>query len=246
MSFLKSLSGVFGKGKGEKQSSYVVSPEEKKMLLDKIRQSELFKQLPPKNMEEMFAHMETVEMMAGDVVIKEGEEGDYYYLMVRGKANVMRRKSEGEKPQFVAELNEPKGFGEEALISNAKRNATIMMATDGILMRLSKDAFNDHVKEPMLDWLSPAQAQDMVAKGGKWLDVRPEAQAKQSHLHGAISIPIEELRTRLGELDKNTQYICYCDNARISSSAAFIMRQFGYKALVLRGGLQALSRAGGK
>ncbi len=45
-------------------------------------------------------------------------------------------------------------FGEEALLSDAKRNANVTMETNGALMRLSKDDFNELLKEPMLSWLT--------------------------------------------------------------------------------------------
>jgi len=187
--------------------------------------------------------MDTVPVAEGDVIIKQGDEGDFYYLLVEGKAKVLRRGDGETEARVVAELDEPKGFGEEALISNAKRNATIVMKTGGVVMRFSKDAFNDYVKEPILDWYSAAQAQKEIGQGAKWLDVRDEDEA-QSHLPGAIEIPIDGIRKRAGELSKDILYICYCDNGRMSSSAAFVLKQSGYKTGVLRGGLQSLKRAG--
>lgn len=233
------LDKIFRKGKAREEPAV-----DKSVLLDKIRQSELFKNLPPENIEKMFSHMETVHMSQGDTVIREGDEGDYYYLLVSGKATVTRRDKAGGKPQVLAELNEPKGFGEEALISNAKRNATITMTAPGTVMRLSKDAFNEQVKDPLVTWLSPMQAQDKIAKGARWIDVRDAGAAQQKRLRDAITIPIQDLRQRLSELSKDIPYICYCENGRMSSTAAFVMRQQGFDASVLRGGLSSLQRAG--
>jgi rhodanese-related sulfurtransferase len=235
------LSKLFGK---KDSGPTVIKGVAKSVLLDKIKQSELFKNLPSENLEQVFAHMETVEIREGDTVIREGDEGDYYYLLVKGAASVTRRLHPEGKPQVVAQLTEPTGFGEEALISNAKRNATITMATDGTVMRLSKDAFNDYVKEPLITWISPKDAQDKVAKGAKWIDVRDPEDVRQSHLHGSLSIPMADLRNRMGDLDKNTLYVCYCQNGRLSSTAAFLLRQRGFNVGALRGGLQSLQRAG--
>lgn len=210
---------------------------ERRILLEKIRQTELFKDIPPENLDALFNNMESVNMANGEVVIKEGDEGDYYYLLARGAAKVTR------KGQEVARLTEPTAFGEEALISNAKRNATITMIADGVVMRLSKDAFNDHVKEPLVQWFSPVEAQEKIAAGAKWLDVREGAEAQQSHLHGAIAIPMSQMRSRMSELDKAVLYVCYCENGRMSSTASFLLRQRGYNVGVLRGGLQSLKRA---
>ena len=110
-------------------------------------------------------------------------------------------------------------------------------------MRLSKDGFNDYIKEPILTWFSPKEAQAKVAGGAKWIDVRPEKEAKE-RLHGAMPIPLANIRQRASELDKSALYICYCQNGRMSSTAAFLLSQQGFNVGVLRGGLQSLKRAG--
>ncbi len=222
-------------GRGKQAAAPVV---DKAVLLEKIRQSDLFKDLPVKDVEEMLAHMETVHMKAGDAVVREGDEGDFYYLLVSGNAKVTRRQ------QAVAELAGPTGFGEEALISNAKRNATVTMSGDGVLMRLSKDGFNDYVKDHLVTWVSPVESQAKIGQGAKWIDVRDPSETKQSRLPGAISIPMEDLRKRTSDLNQKTFYICYCENGRLSSTAAFLLRQRGFNVGVLRGGLQSLKRAG--
>jgi len=235
------LSKMFGKGDAVPT---LIKGVAKSVLLDKIRQGEVFKNFSPENMDEMLRHMETMEVRAGDAVVREGEEGDYYYLLVSGTATVSRRLQAEGTPQVVAELTGPTGFGEEALISNAKRNATITMKVGGTVMRLSKDAFNDYVKEPLVTWLSPKEAQDKVAQGAKWIDVRDPDEAHQAHLHGALSMPLAELRDHVSELNKDTLYVCYCQNGRLSSTAAFLLRLRGFNVGVLRGGLQSLQRAG--
>jgi rhodanese-related sulfurtransferase len=220
-------------------------PEAKKaILMEKVRQSDLFKDLPGENIEDMLSHMETLKKKTGDVIIREGDEGDYYYLLAEGTANVERKSCSSGKTEVVAQLNEPTGFGEEALISNAKRNATISMTSDGAVMRLSKDDFEEYVKEPMITWYSAAQAQKEMTGGARWIDVRDHSESEHSHLHGALLICMKELRERVTELEKDILYICYCDNGRLSSTAAFLLRQRGYNVGVLRGGLLALKRAG--
>lgn len=248
MSLVDNIKSIFGSSKKpskqKKQAKSELSEEDKQMLIGKIRQSDLFRDLPQENLEEMLRRMETVPVCEGETIIKQGDEGDYYYLLVEGMAKVLRKGDDDDEPKVVAELDEPKGFGEEALISNAKRNATITMVGAGVVMRFSKDSFNDYIKEPILDWYSAAQAQKEIGQGAKWLDLRDE-ESSQSHLPGAIDIPIDEVRERASvELDKETLYICYCENGRISSSGAFVLKQLGYNTGVLRGGLQSLKRAG--
>ncbi len=238
MSIMDGINSLIRKITGVGASSAPTLKVDKSVLLEKIRQTDLFKDVPEENLNEMYTNMEIIAVPAGKQIVTEGQEGDFYYLLAEGHARVTRNN------EVLADLDEPQGFGEESLISNATRNATVTMTTDGAVMRLSKDGFNDYVKEPLLDWFSPSEAQKKIADGAKWIDVREEDKAKQDHLHGSLAIPVTVIRDRFEELEKDTLYICYCENGRLSSTAAFLMRQEGFKVGVLRGGLKSLKQAG--
>lgn len=244
-SILGSIKGLLGKGKGRDKGAGTAGEArvDNAVLTEKVRACELFRNLQDSNISAMLSNMETVTKSDGDVVLREGDEGDYYYLLIKGTAVVSKQGKESGKPDVVARLSAVTGFGEEALISNAKRNSTITMSEDGVLMRLSKAGFNDQVKEPMVNWLSPAQAQQHINGGAKWLDVREDDGGASARLRGAVVIPLSKLRSSLAEIGQESEYICYCDNGRMSSTAAFLLMQKGYKVFVLRGGLRALERA---
>lgn len=244
MGILESVSGFVSKLGGKGAPKAGAPAPDRAALLAKIQQSELFKNLPADRLEDIFNRMETISAAAGEVIIREGAEGDYYYLLMTGTAQVKRLMPGKAQPELVAEIGEPFGFGEEALISNAKRNATVMMKTKGSLMRISKDEFCEYIKDVLVSWLSPMEAQDKVAKGAKWVDVRDLGATKESQLHGALSLPLDHIRDYLDAVDKATFYVCYCDNGRASATAAFLMRQRGFNVAVLRGGLNSLKRAG--
>ena len=91
----------------------------------------------------------TVKGRAGEVVIKQGDEGDYFYAIVQGRCLVTRESPLNQKGIKLAELGVGETFGEEALIAEAKRNATVTMITDGVLMRLNKQDFRDLMHEPL-------------------------------------------------------------------------------------------------
>src|SRR5690606_32810768 len=119
-----------------------------------------------------FMRMQPVKFSAGDEVIKQGEDGDYFYIITEGKCTVTRETPTNKAGIKLAELGVGDSFGEEALISDAKRNATITMKTDGQLMRLAKEDFKTLLNEPMLNWVNKEAAEKIIADGGKWLDVR--------------------------------------------------------------------------
>jgi CRP-like cAMP-binding protein len=225
--------------KGSQSASKSTVKLDKDLIIAKMRETSLFADLPAPNIEAAFAHMEVLRVSAGQVVIREGTEGDFYYLLAEGTARITRA-GPGGAVKVVAELKEPHGFGEEALISNRSRNATVTMTSDGILVRLSKDAFGEHVKKPLLEWLFPREAQARVAEGARWLDVRDPGDTMRDKMQDALAIPLEQIRERAGELERGVTYVCVCQNGRLSSTAAFLLRQRGFAVAVLRGGRQAM------
>jgi rhodanese-related sulfurtransferase len=128
-------------------------------------------------------------------------------------------------------------FGEEALIAEAKRNATVTMLTDGSLMRLNKNDFRELMNEPLLQWVTSERAQQIVQGGGRWLDVRLPSEFQNMAVEGSINIPLYFIRLKLSTLDRNTPYVVYCDTGRRSSAAAYILVERGFEAYVLSGGL---------
>ncbi len=210
--------------------------------MTRILQSKAFLQIPPANIQAMFMRMQEVPVRAGEVIIKQGDEGDYYYIITNGKAKVTRTSKTGSELQ-LAQLSDGDAFGEEALLSEAKRNANIVMVTDGTLMRLSKEDFNELLKEPMLSWLGFEEAAARVKAGAKWLDVRLESEHQNNGLEGSLNIPLFMLRMKADTLDRKTPYIVYCDTGRRSSAAAFLLSERGFQVSVLKGGLNALSEA---
>lgn len=199
-------------------------------------QSGVFSRLPSANVEEMFRRMTHFSVKAGQVVIRQGAEGDYYYLIENGTAQVSRAASPGDSPEVLAELNAGDAFGEEALVSDNKRNATVTMKTDGSLLRLNKTDFVELLKAPLISHVSMAEAKSKVGAGALWLDVRLPSEYKFDHLSSAINLPLNQIRNLVGELDNTKQYIAYCQTGRRSSAAAFVLVQLGFDVLVLDGG----------
>ena len=124
-----------------------------------LLQTKAFHRIPPANIQAIFMRMQRVDAKAGDVIIKQGDEGDFFYVIVKGKCLVTRETPLNKAGIKLAELGMGDTFGEEALIADAKRNANITMLTDGALMRLAKDDFRKLLNEPMLQWVTFDQAQ---------------------------------------------------------------------------------------
>lgn len=203
--------------------------------LTEMLQSELFAHVPPSNIQRLLETLETVEFKAGEVVIEQGAPGDYYYAIQSGRCEVLRSAKNG-KPIKLAELQPGARFGEEALVSNAKRNATVKMLTDGELARLTKEEFVELIKTPVMRSCTLDEARALVAEGARWLDVRyPEEQAANG-LENSVNIPLSNLRSSHHELDREQYYVAYCDTGGRSSAAAFLLTQEGFEVSYVEGG----------
>ena len=202
-----------------------------------LLQTKSFQRIPPANIQAIFLRMQRVPYKAGEVVIKQGDEGDYFYVVVSGKCTVTRETPLNKEGIKLAELGTGDTFGEEALIAEAKRNATVTMASDGVLMRLAKQDFRELMNEPLLQWVSFEQAREIVSRGGKWLDVRLPSEHQNLNVEGSVNIPLYFIRLKLSTLDRKVPYVVYCDTGRRSSAAAYILVERGFDAYVLKGGL---------
>jgi CRP-like cAMP-binding protein len=202
-----------------------------------LLQTKAFHKIPPANIQAIFMRMQQINYRAGDVILKQGAEGDYFYVLIRGSALVTRETPLSKEGIKLAALQVGDTFGEEALISEAKRNATVTMQTDGAVMRLGKEDFKKLLNEPMLDWVSKEEADELVRAGGQWLDVRLPSEFENQHLDGALNIPLYFIRLKIGTLDQDKKYIVCCDTGRRSSAGAYILNERGYTAYVLKGGI---------
>ena len=202
-----------------------------------LLQTKAFHKIPPANIQAIFMRMQQINYHSGDVILKQGAEGDYFYVLTRGTAVVTRETPLSKEGIKLAELQVGDTFGEEALISDAKRNATVTMTSDGAVMRLGKDDFKKLLNEPMLDWVTQDQADKIIAGGGQWLDVRLPSEYENNHLENAINIPLYFIRLKINTLEKGRDYVVCCDTGRRSSAGAYILNERGYTAYVLQGGI---------
>lgn len=198
-----------------------------------------FSTLPPAHIETLLERFQRIEARRGETIIRQGDAGDYYYLVERGRCLVTREVA--GSPVELAELKAGDAFGEEALVSDTPRNATVTMKTDGVLLRLCKADFVDLLREPLIRRVSTGEARTRAAAGAVWLDARFPAEYRHDGIPGAINIPLNEVRQALPMLDPQKEYIVYCQTGRRSSAAAFLLSQRGFHAALLDGGMKALS-----
>jgi CRP-like cAMP-binding protein/rhodanese-related sulfurtransferase len=204
--------------------------------MTRMLQSELFSRIPTANIQRLFVTLEPIEVNAGDVVIKQGAPGDYYFIIQEGTAEVVRQVSHEGKEVKLAELRPGDSFGEEALVSDAKRNATVRMLTPGQLMRMTKDDFVELIKKPILRSVRYEEGLQLVKAGAKWLDVRFADEHTEAAIEDSINVPLTAIRSRSEKLNSDQTYVVYCDTGSRSSVGAFLLSERGFDVAYLEGG----------
>ena len=199
-----------------------------------------FDRLPAANLSALFGRLTSIEMKPGQVIIRQGDPGDYYYIIKNGRVNVSRKSDKDGKVVLLSELKEGDGFGEEALVSGAPRNANVIALSPGTLMRLAKHDFDGLLRDPLVKQVSLADAQQLVRAGAGLIDVRTEDEFGRGAIKGAANLPLYMLRLKSKTLDPQRQYVAYCQTGNRSAAAAFLLSQRGFDVCVLNGGLDAI------
>ena len=205
--------------------------------MTRILQTEAFIKIPPAMIQSLLMKMQSCPVKAGDVVIQQGDPGDFFYTIHEGRCVVTRKESADAEAEFLAELDSGSSFGEDALVSDARRNATVTMLTNGLLMRLAKEDFIELLKNQLVKRVDYEQAAAMVEEDAVWIDVRTADEYEGGSLEDSVNMPLSSLRDEMSELAFNTKYIICCDTGRRSESAGFLLSHKGFDVYVLEGGM---------
>ncbi len=109
------------------------------MNLHDLRKSPLFQGLSNEELQKLMDMAEPVSLRAGDVLIRQGEVGDCAYVVIKGDFEV--QKQSGQSLIKIDVRNPGDVVGEMALLSRAPRNATLIAKTDGEVLRIPQEAF---------------------------------------------------------------------------------------------------------
>ena len=206
-----------------------------------LLKSPIFRGLPPANLQKILMSLQEIHFNAGDIIIRQDEPGDYYYIVKKGRALISRKPSPQAKEIKLAQISDLDTFGEDALISGEPRTVSVTAITNMSLLRLGKEQFIELIKQPTLKFIAFDQLHDLLNADAELVDVRSPDEFKKSHLARSINVPFFSLRMYLKTLNKHHPIILVCKDGKISESAAFILLQHKFNALVLRGGIDKMT-----
>ncbi|MEZ6103746.1 MAG: ATP-binding cassette domain-containing protein [Pirellulaceae bacterium] len=116
-----------------------VMVKESSVICEFLSRCSAFQGLTPRTYTQIADQMDLEEHPTAAVIIQQGDVGDKFYLIREGSVNVSIR--DGDKSREVATLKEGEFFGEAALLTGERRNATVTAAEPVVLYTLDKDEF---------------------------------------------------------------------------------------------------------
>jgi len=197
--------------------------------------SPLFEFIPPANIQTLFGKFEQVSKRQGDIVIKEGEAGDYFYVIQSGSAKVERKN--GDKTAILAMFKAGDNFGQDALVSDVPRNATITMLTNGTLMRLSAPDFQSLLMEPVIEVVTIEETHEMITQGSPKtyiIDVRDPQEVELDKIPGSLNLPLPLLRKNTSKLKTDCIYVMADGGGKRAELGAYQLNEQGFTAYVLQ------------
>lgn len=107
-------------------------------ILSKV---EILAEIDPYEKEQLCDTLKEEEFPAGNYVVKQGEQGDRFYIIAEGRLIAEKRETPHADPKKVFEYKEGDYFGEIALVKNTVRQASIKAETDCRVVSIDRDAF---------------------------------------------------------------------------------------------------------
>ena len=205
-----------------------IAREQPSNWMIRMLQSQRFANLPPQNIQRVFERMERVDVTANELIIRQGDPGGYYYVIEEGYCDVSREPAHGGREVHLSELGPGDGFGEEALVSDTPRNASVTMRSSGVLMRLDKESFVELIRNPLINKVSYPDARRMIDEGAVWIDIRHRDQFAKGAFRSARNIPRAVIRVECRKLVKGRKYIVCGEDLGASAAAAFLLAERGY------------------
>lgn len=200
----------------------------------------IFRSLPPANLQKLLMSLREVSYKAGEVIIHQGDPGDFYYIIKKGRALISRKPAPNAKDIKLAVLSDLDTFGEDALISGESRSTSITAITDIVLYCLAKEQFISLIKQPTLKYIDMTNLPELQIKGAVIIDVRGPDEFKNRHLPNSVNVPFFSLRMYLKTLNRQQPIVVACKDGKTSEMAAFILHQNKFNAFILRNGIAAL------
>jgi small-conductance mechanosensitive channel len=114
-------------------------------IMAELRRVDFLRDLSEEELRMLLPSVTLLKFGAGEVIVREGDQGDSLFIIRDGTVEVVAASSDG-KPVHIRDLKPPAFFGEIALMTGEPRSATIRARTDAELLELNRDGFTELFK----------------------------------------------------------------------------------------------------
>ena len=210
--------------------------DDKKSWMENLLSTPFFEFVPPSNIQALFKRFEPIAVGANQTIITQGDEGDYFYVVKTGRVAIDQTTSEEVKR--VAEMGAGSGFGQDALISDAPRNATVTTLESCELMRLSEGDFSELLMTPVIEYVTFEEVEavkSMQSKPPVFVDVRSNLEVQPLAISDPVKrIPLPMLRDEMKALESDPIYfVMGPKRPKIAELAAYLLNEAGFTAYVI-------------
>jgi cAMP-dependent protein kinase regulator len=167
------------------------SVSEEEFILEALKQNFVFSCVVQETLSPLMLAFEKYKASAGDTLIRQGDQGDYFYVLYAGKCNFQ------VDGKAVGEAGPGDSFGELALLYTCPRAATVQALTDVTVFRVDQKSFRyllryqtEHSENIKLD---------LLAKVPFLADLRPTDLQKLADAMTPRSFPVGTALLRQGE-----------------------------------------------
>ena len=108
-------------------------------LITFLLEAPMFMNLTPLELAEIIHIVKVEKYQAGDIVFKEGDSGDAWFVLYRGAVEVLKEDEYGDKK--INELGPRACFGEMSVLDGLPRSATIRVTEDSEIFRIPRKDF---------------------------------------------------------------------------------------------------------
>jgi len=200
----------------------------------KFVQSPLASNLKAADLHRLFSSLDPITVYENETIVQRNTPGDFFFVLQSGYAMVHTDPSGPYKGAQI-ELVPGDYFGDEALVAETMRNANVVMATNGVVGRLDRAAFDNIIRQAVVR-RREFDGENHYDDRCHVIDVRFPFEYKLNPTPRAENIPISHLRKQLASFDVSKVYIITSNGGRRSELAAYLLRQAGFEAYCMEAG----------
>jgi CRP-like cAMP-binding protein len=115
--------------------------KQRQLIYKAVKDNVLFTGMAYKGVMKVISYMWKLEIPKGEIVVRQGEVGDNFYVIEKGKVHVLVRNPDGKGDKKVDKVKAKSCFGHVALMYDTPRNATILAAAKSVMWAVDRFTF---------------------------------------------------------------------------------------------------------